>query len=81
MAAFLISSLQGLPLHTFFARLKGTGQWNKDLLPILETMAALGRARRSGSTGPAAKSAGQMDRDADMVRPRFESQWRQDTSS
>ena len=27
---------------------KGRGQWKKDLLPILETLAALGRARANG---------------------------------
>jgi hypothetical protein len=38
----------GLPVTTIAAQFKGTGQWKKDLLPILETLAALGRARSNG---------------------------------
>jgi hypothetical protein len=39
----------GMPVTTLAAQFKGKGQWKKDLLPILETLAALGRARNTGN--------------------------------
>lgn len=48
VAAALAAAPVGLPLTTLAAQFKGKGQWKKDLLPILETLAALGRARDSG---------------------------------
>jgi hypothetical protein len=45
----LISAPLGLPLSALTTHFKGKGQWKKDLLPILETLAALGRARSNGN--------------------------------
>lgn len=48
VAAALAAAPLGLPLAALAAQFKGKGQWKKDLLPILETLAALSRARNSG---------------------------------
>jgi hypothetical protein len=45
----LTSAPLGLPLAALTTQFTGKGQWKKDLLPILETLAALGRARSSGN--------------------------------
>ena len=39
----------GLPVEALAARFKGKGQWKKELPPILETLATLGRARHDGN--------------------------------
>lgn len=48
VANALADAPRRLPLTTLAVQFKGKGQWKKDLLPILETLAALGRARNSG---------------------------------
>jgi hypothetical protein len=48
VATALTSAPLGLPLAALTTQFKGNGQWKKDLLPILETLAALGRARSNG---------------------------------
>lgn len=49
VSAALSAAPAGLPLAALAAQFKGKGQWKKDLLPILETLATLGRARASGN--------------------------------
>lgn len=40
---------QALPLPAIEARFKGRGPWKRSLPRILETLEALGRARREGA--------------------------------
>jgi hypothetical protein len=49
VSAALAAAPLGLPLTVLATQFKGKGQWKKDLLPILETLAALGRARSNGN--------------------------------
>lgn len=48
VASALTAAPSGLSLTGLAAQFKGKGQWKKDLQPILETLAALSRARNSG---------------------------------
>ena len=48
VAAVLAASATALPLTAIEARFKGRGPWKKSLPRILETLEALGRARREG---------------------------------
>ena len=48
MAQVLDSAGAALSLNTIEARFKGKGPWKKGLPRILETLEALGRARREG---------------------------------
>jgi len=48
VAAVLASASAALPLDALEARFKGRGPWKKSLPRILETLQALGRARREG---------------------------------
>ncbi|MDO8776824.1 MAG: hypothetical protein Q7K57_50565 [Burkholderiaceae bacterium] len=48
MAQVLASAAAALPLSALEARFKGKGPWKKGLPSILETLEALGRARREG---------------------------------
>lgn len=45
----LAGAPRGLSEVALAAQFKGKGQWKKDLQPILETLAALGRARNNGN--------------------------------
>ena len=49
VAQVLASANAALPLATIEARFKGKGPWKKGLPRILETLEALGRARREGN--------------------------------
>ncbi|MCY7371850.1 MAG: hypothetical protein LH479_13560 [Polaromonas sp.] len=48
MAQVLTASSAALPLAALKASFKGKGRWKKGLPRILETLEALGRARRKG---------------------------------
>ena len=48
LAQILASSTSPLALPQIEARFKGKGPWKKGLPRILETLEALGRARREG---------------------------------
>jgi hypothetical protein len=48
LAQLLASSTRPLALPQIEARFKGKGPWKKGLPRILETLEALGRARREG---------------------------------
>ncbi len=48
MAQLLASAPAAQNLPTLEAGFKGKGPWKKGLPPILETLEALGRARREG---------------------------------
>ena len=53
VAQVLSNAPQALPLSALEASFKGKGPWKKGLPRILETLEALGRARREGaSTAP-----------------------------
>lgn len=49
VADILASSTHALPLSVLEARFKGRGPWKKSLPRILDTLEALGRARREGA--------------------------------
>jgi hypothetical protein len=48
LAQLLVTAPTALPLPAIEARFKGRGPWKKSLPRILETLEALGRARREG---------------------------------
>ena len=48
LALLLASAPAPLPLPAIEARFKGRGPWKKSLPRILDTLEALGRARREG---------------------------------